>query len=126
MARSIRIYYPYTCESLKSEFSGARAEILRLCAENKNKGKTFPCWVTIRPSSTKSDCNRWSAKTATSEDVHNGASGNRELLTAADFDAHAKDDSAKVKLKNERNNEKIFFYNESCTHGCFCGSFVFK
>ena len=65
--------------------------------------------MTIRQSRTKSDCNRWSAKTATSEDVHIGASGNRELLTAADFDAHAKDDSAKVKLKNERNNEKIYF-----------------
>jgi len=64
--------------------------------------------VTIRQRGTKSDCNRWSA-TATSEDVHIGASGNRELLTAADFGVYTKDDSAKVKLKNERNNEKVYF-----------------
>ena len=70
--------------------------------------------MTIRQSRTKSDCNRWSAKTATSEDVHIGASGNRELLTAADFDAHAKDDAAKVKLKNERNNEKIILGLRAC------------
>ena len=48
--------------------------------------------------------------------MHIGASGNRELLTAADFDAHAKDDSAKVKVFKQ-NNEVIIKNGFECKQG---------
>ena len=43
--------------------------------------------------------------------MHIGASGNRELLTAADFNAHAKDDAAKVKnLKTKETMKKYILF----------------